>query len=380
MLRSEDRMQMKRRPLISVGASMLFTLVAIGACGGRSDGGGAAPDASGGPSNATTPTSDAASGSDAPLPPAPVNRWMAQPPMFTARARLAAAPALGLAHSSVLAIGGQDDIGNVFDSAELFDGASTSWATKTVDVASMSVRRTAAAAASLVIDNVGGVLYAGGLPDPSVAPVADVTFYDGEKDAWRALAPMSGTRASFVTVPVTIGGVAGVLAIGGSGTAVGAEFYDPTKDAWRSVAPLPTPRYGIAAAPLVDGRVLVVGGADQETAGHYYAFAHVYDPNADTWKEVAPLSTPRVGAAAAPVTIGGNTGVLVVGGAPSPGGAASLATAEFYDGSSWRAVAPMSTARAGLAAAQVAIGNVLGVLVVGGANTATVATAEFYQP
>jgi hypothetical protein len=345
-----------------------------GACGGATTAAPAAPDGSA--------PADAASTADAAAPTvASVNRWTSLASMSRARFRLAAAPVVGF---GVVAMGGSDGADNDLESIELYRPESKAWTMG----ASMSTRRTSAAAAPLAIDNIDGVIVIGGKPDISTGILATAAFYDPWKNTWADVASMSVARSDHAAAPVTIGGVPGVLAVGGlsnsvsSGVAASAEVYDATTKGWRTLAPMPTARFGLAAAPVTVGAVhgvLVVGGADM---GHVFAVAELYDPVADRWTTVAPMSTTRVGAAAAPVTIGGVTGVLVVGGAVDMSGGGVLASCEFYDpiANVWRAMASMSTPRRDLAAGAVNIGGVDAVLAIGGSTPSTLATAELYTP
>src|SRR5690606_757027 len=73
------------------------------------------------------------------------------------------------------------------------------------------------------------------------------------------------------------------------------EIYDPETDSWREGAPVPTPRSGVAAVAL-DGIAYVFGG---ETRQVTFAEAEAYDPATDTWTTLPPLPTPRHGFGAA---------------------------------------------------------------------------------
>ena len=211
--------------------------------------------------------------------------------------------------------------------------------------------------------------------------LASTEFYDPVGNSWSGKAPMLTARYYLGASPVTIGGVAGALAVGGGnpGYLSAAEFYDPGANTWAAKATMLTARWGLAVAPVTIGGVagvLAIGGIG---ASGYTAVCEFYDPSANAWSAVAPVSSARVGMSACSVTMGGVAGVLAMGGFTGTW----QATAEFYDpgANTWTSVAPMTNARQILAAAPVTIGGVTGVLAVGGNNTGGILpNVEFYDP
>ncbi len=89
------------------------------------------------------------------------------------------------------------------------------------------------------------------------------------------------------------------------------EAYDTATDSWATLASMPTERWGAAAA-VVDGKIYVVGGLTGSFSGGYYGTAAVeaYDPEDDSWTELAPMGAARgwCGAATA------EGGILAFGG------------------------------------------------------------------
>jgi N-acetylneuraminic acid mutarotase len=78
--------------------------------------------------------------------------------------------------------------------------------------------------------------------------------------------------------------------------------YDPQADSWRALAPVPQAR-GSANAAVINGKIHLVGGATLP-AGLPSGFVHparnvsvatheVYDPETNTWSRRADLPTPR---------------------------------------------------------------------------------------
>lgn len=104
---------------------------------------------------------------------------------------------------------------------------------------------------------------------------------------------------------------------------------DVSRRRW-SAGPAGPPRISHAAARLHDGRILVAGGLDGDTADRSTA-ADLYDPGSRTWRSVAAMNTPRsLGAQAVRLRDGR---VLVMGGFQD---GAAPAAAEVYDPSTNR--------------------------------------------
>ena len=121
--------------------------------------------------------------------------------------------------------------------------------------------------------------------------------YDPATNTWRRLprSPLHGSQAP-------LGAWTGrelIVFVGGDNPDTGkawpaslasAAAYDPTSNSWRRIAPLPSPRVGASA--IWDGdEVLVVGGG-----GALHGFA--YSPAANRWRQL-PHTASRTGAIAA---------------------------------------------------------------------------------
>ena len=121
-----------------------------------------------------------------------------------------------------------------------------------------------------------------------------------------------------------------IYAIGGLGVGFydTVEAYDPQADSWQQVASMPQ---GLAshAAAAMGGRIYVTGGhTDQGTftdEGSSLNSVYVYDPQADAWTQLASMGTAREGHASAAV----DGKLYVFGGCDKDGG--SLNTVEVYD-------------------------------------------------
>ena len=133
--------------------------------------------------------------------------------------------------------------------------------------------------------------------------------------------------------------------------------YDPATDRWSSRKKMPLPAHHLAAVGF-DGKIYVFGGAAQPQSGGPNQVpvnnAWEYDPAADTWKALAPMPTARM----APVAAESNGKIYVIGGASVHPGAKlvslgpkvphrSLNTNEVYDPATnkWETRMAMPTAR-----------------------------------
>src|SRR3989441_5575719 len=168
-----------------------------------------------------------------------------------------------------------------------------------------------------------------------------------------------------------------VLLAGGTGDGglpvTAAVLYDPAADTFAALDPLSTPRARHTATLLRDGKVLIAGGTDGPNA---LASLEVYDPPTRTFS-LAPsaLLTPRQDHAA---TLLNDGRLLVLGGSNSLG---ALNSAELYDpvGGTIRPGAPLNVPRTLASAALLLDGTVL---VAGGqsAKDLDLNTAEVYDP
>lgn len=95
------------------------------------------------------------------------------------------------------------------------------------------------------------------------------------------------------------------------------EVYDPEAESWKTLAPLPQAAGGIAATS-VDGKLYVFGGEQWVPKQAVIAEAWVYDPALDRWTSVPDMPTPRHGMAAGAI----DNQIYVIGGATETGAGA----------------------------------------------------------
>ena len=150
-----------------------------------------------------------------------------------------------------------------------------------------------------------------------------------------------------------------------------ANIYDPATDTWTTTASLGQQVHGASAVLLGDGQVFYAGGVDVcGTTPCITAASFLYDPNSDTWATTTPMSTKRLAASA---TVLRNGKVLVVGGYNQDVsfGEQYLASAELYDPTTrqWSSAGNMTYSRAGQWSVLLKDGRVL---VLGGESAPTI--------
>jgi N-acetylneuraminic acid mutarotase len=119
--------------------------------------------------------------------------------------------------------------------------------------------------------------------------------YDPETNNWTQLAPppITNTWGSVVACQNKI------YLIGGAAD-LPTQVYDPITDTWENKTSIPTTRSSLQAN-VVNGKIYLIGG--QMPAGLYIINASisndVYDPETDTWTQMAPIPTAVMGYASA---------------------------------------------------------------------------------
>src|SRR5207247_4852397 len=105
-----------------------------------------------------------------------------------------------------------------------------------------------------------------------------------------------------------------------------AETYNLYTGTWTAIASMNTARGAPVAVRLENGRVMVIGGADQFF--NILASAEIYDPSTNTWSLTGSMNDARFEDFVAVLLPGRK--VLVAGGTGSDG-FTSLTSAEIYD-------------------------------------------------
>jgi hypothetical protein len=255
-----------------------------------------------------------------------------------------------------------------------------SWTT----TATMTQKRWAHAAARLPS---GRVLVMGGSPErPVESPiaaepaVATSELFDPATGTWAVAAPMHWPRAWHTATVLSDGRV---LVVGGVAQSASfeetprAEIFDPATSEWTPTAEGTTQaRAGHTATLLDDGRVLIVGGMNDDGYALTSGAASLFDPTVETWTATDPMDVPRYFHAATKNSIGR---VVVSGGCATMGCSPPLRDAEVFDPVSgqWIPAAPLSVARAMHASITFEDGKVIAVG--GWSDGAETATTELFD-
>jgi len=209
----------------------------------------------------------------------------------------------------------------------------------------------------------GRVLVVGGMDSINTSlSVVTAEIYDPVTDAWASAAPMPASRSMHQAVLLSSGKVLIFAGLANDDTRLGYSgwptttcfLYDPASDTWTTVGSLTTARLYSAAALLPNGKVLVVGGGDNETLVGL-ASAELFDPTTGQWTAAASPLFGRMMATLTPLPTGK---VLLAGGISNR---LNLASVETYDPSSnsWTQASSMNTARGGHTGTLLQSGKVL---------------------
>jgi N-acetylneuraminic acid mutarotase len=103
------------------------------------------------------------------------------------------------------------------------------------------------------------------------------------------------------------------------------EAYDLVTDTWVDVSPMATRRMGLAAAVGPDGTIYALGGNNHSRT--FLESVEKYNASTDTWSTVAPMPTGRRDLAAAASVQFGIGKIFAIGG---HGSEPQLTTVEVY--------------------------------------------------
>ena len=187
----------------------------------------------------------------------------------------------GLGPQLVYVLGGQDRDGEILSTVDVYDPRRCAWK----QLSPMPTARHMHGGA--VLD---GKIYVLGGRDADEATLSTADVYDPQSDQWQPLADLMGVRADFAAAAT--GGK--IYAVGGETSvdmcSVTVEAFDPLLGAWASVASMSVQRCYHAVA-VVDGKIYAIGGygADNQALDS----VEMYDPQADEWLEVASMPKAR---------------------------------------------------------------------------------------
>jgi Kelch motif len=223
----------------------------------------------------------------------------------------------------VLVVGEPTVVGDPF--AEVYDPATETWSA----TGPMVSPRTPDTVTSLLDGRVLGVGNEQHNPE----------LYDPVGNSWAPAASLQTARTMHEATRLADGRV--LVAGGFAGrtrpaetTLASVEIYDPGANTWTAAAPLTAARtFGHSATTLADGRVLVAGGDDDRLplGERILDSAEVYNPATNTWTATRPMTVDRLNHLAVLLS---NGKVLAVGGTDDEeirtGNGTAKSTAELF--------------------------------------------------
>jgi N-acetylneuraminic acid mutarotase len=243
--------------------------------------------------------------------------WTPRPSLNVARAGLASATARG----RIYAIGGfSAGFEASLDSVEARHPGTEEWEL----VAPMLTPRGNLGAAA-----VGDRIYAFGGADTDNTPTDLAEVFDSAADQWEQIRQLpvptsaSGTAAFGGNIYVMGGDTAG-------GTVGSVHVYNPQANTYNDAAPMPTPRAFVRVTEL-SGRLYAIGGVDEDV--EFVAKVERFNPATGIWEKLAPMNTRRGG----PGVVTTHRRIFVVGGATGEFGPhhEPLTSSEVFDGHAW---------------------------------------------
>jgi hypothetical protein len=213
-----------------------------------------------------------------------------------------------LPNGKVLIAGGYN--GNYLASAELYDPAAGTFTSTSRMVTARNGH------VAILLPN-GKVLLAGGV-GVGWTFLADAELYDPATNTFTATGNMLAARESHTATLLANGKV--LIAGGHRGRRAAitiyssAEIYDPATGRFSVTGDMTRIRHKHEAVLLAEGRVLIIGGADERDGRPAYTSAEIYNPARGTFTATANLNSPRYKLQGTAVLLN-NGKVLIAGGA-----------------------------------------------------------------
>uniref|UniRef100_A0A8C7MY31 BACK domain-containing protein n=1 Tax=Oncorhynchus kisutch TaxID=8019 RepID=A0A8C7MY31_ONCKI len=174
--------------------------------------------------------------------------------------------------------------------------------------------------------------------------LSSLEAYDPGRNVWLKLADMGSPCSGLGSCVLfgllhTVGGRN--LSLQNNSESSSLCCYKPMTNQWSQHASLNTPRNRVGVA-VVDGSIYAVGGSQGST---HHRTEERYDPEANCWVFVSPVSVARLGAGVAGC---GGSLYVVVGGVVDGQNRRNTAERFHTDSNTWHQLAPMTTVRSGV--------------------------------
>jgi hypothetical protein len=192
---------------------------------------------------------------------------------------------------------------------------------------------------------------------------------------WASTGTMHSTRELNAQVPLVSGKVLSMGGVDNNGNILAsAEVYSPGPGTWTLTGSMAEARELFPAVLLTSGKILVSGGLGASSS--VLAGAELYDPTTGAWSSAGSLSVARYGHTATLLQSGK---VLVAGGCTASNCGTVTAVSELYDpaSNSWSTTGNLNTARYYHTAVRLKTGKVLAI---GGSTGTTTTFCELYDP
>ena len=215
----------------------------------------------------------------------------------------------------MLVAGGNGGSGKSLASAEIYDPASNRFSS----TGSLKTPRGHAIATLL---KTGKVLIAGGNASGDDDQLTTAEIYDPATGRFMPTGSMYRPRSYFTAVSLSDGRV--LVAGGLSGgqypnhrVEATAEIYDPVTGRFTATGNMTVPRYKQGAARLPDGKVLIVGGSDEDGRQSTYSSTEIFDSQSGMFAHGPSMKFPRYKLLSGVVALEDGR-VLLAGGAEQP--------------------------------------------------------------
>ena len=191
---------------------------------------------------------------------------------------------------------------------------------------------------------------------------------------WASTGTMQSARELNAQVPLVKGKVLSIGGVDNNGNLLASAEVYSASGKWTLTGSMAAARELFPAVVLTGGKILVSGGLGSGST--VLSGAELYDPTTGTWSSAGSLSVARFGHTATLLQSGK---VLVAGGCTASDCSTDTAISELYDpaSNSWSTTGNLNTARYYHTAVRLKTGKVLAI---GGSPTTAATSCELYDP